>query len=100
MLFELELIYIICMCVFSVVSDSVQPQTVARQVPMTLEFSWQEHWSRLSFPAPGDLPDPGIKPVSLASPKLAGRFFTTVPPGKSIYVIQFYNHDIALKFSK
>ena len=33
----------------------------------------------LPFPSPGDLPDPGIKPVS---PALAGRFFTTEPPGK------------------
>ena len=35
----------------------------------------------LPFPSPGDLPDPGIEPVSLASPALAGRFFTTMPPG-------------------
>ena len=33
-------------------------------------------------PPPGDLPNPGIKPASLASPVLAGRFFTTAPPGK------------------
>jgi len=32
---------------------------------------------------PGDLPDPGIEPMSLLSPALAGRFFTTKPPGKS-----------------
>ena len=42
-------------------------------------FSRQEYWSGLPFPSPGDLPDPGIKP---ASPALAGRFFTTEPPGK------------------
>ena len=36
-----------------------------------------EFWSRLPFPTPGDLPDSGIKPVSLVSPALAGRFFTT-----------------------
>ena len=42
----------------------------------------QEYWSGLPFPAPGDLPDPGIKPVSLTSSALAGRFFTTEPPGK------------------
>ena len=40
-------------------------------------FSRQEHWSGLSFPPPGDLPDPGIKPMSLMSPALAGRFFIT-----------------------
>ena len=42
----------------------------------------QEYWSGLPFPTPGDLPDPGIEPASLASPTLAGGFFTTLPPGK------------------
>ena len=45
-------------------------------------FSRQEYWSRLPFPPPGDLPTPGIKPVSLASPALTGGSFTTEPPGK------------------
>ena len=36
----------------------------------------------MPFPTPGNLPDPGIEPVSLASPALAGRFFTTALPGK------------------
>ena len=40
-------------------------------------FSKQEHWSGLPCPPPGDLPDPGIEPMSLTSPALAGRFFTT-----------------------
>ena len=40
------------------------------------------HWSGLPFLPQGDLPDPGIKPMSLVSPALAGRFFTTEPPGK------------------
>ena len=40
-------------------------------------FSRQEYWSGLPYPPPGDLPDPGIKPESLKSPVLAGRFFTT-----------------------
>ena len=42
----------------------------------------QEYWSWLSFPTPGDLPDPGIEPASLASSSLAGRFFTTALPGE------------------
>ena len=42
------------------------------------EFSRQEYWSGLSFPTPGDLPYPGTEPESLASPALAGEFFTTV----------------------
>ena len=51
--------------------------TVAHQAPLSMGFSRQEYWSGLSHPPPGDLPDPGIKPVSLMSPALAGRFFTT-----------------------
>ena len=54
-------------------------QTVACQAPLSMGFSRQENWSRLPFPSSGDLPDPGIKPTSSA---LAGRFFTTMPPGK------------------
>ena len=55
------------------------PWTVACQAPLPMGFSRQEYWSGLSCPPPGDLPDPRIKP---ASPALAGRFFTTEPPGK------------------
>ena len=40
-------------------------------------FSRQEYWSGLAFPSPGDRPDPGIEPVSLASAALAGEFFTS-----------------------
>ena len=39
-------------------------------------FSRQEYWSGLPFPPPGDLLDPGIKPVSRESPALAAVFFT------------------------
>ena len=45
--------------------------------PLSMILFRQEYWSGLSFPSPGDLPDPGIKPTFLASPELAGRFFTT-----------------------
>ena len=40
-------------------------------------FSRQEYWSGLPCPPPGNLPDPGIPPVSLTSTALAGKFFTT-----------------------
>ena len=56
----------------------------ALQPPLSVEFSRQEYWSRLPFPPPGDLPDLGIKPMSLVSPALAGGFFTSEPPGKPI----------------
>ena len=61
--------------------DSVTPWTVAHQVPLSMGFSRQEYWSRLPFLTAGDFPDSRIEPTSLASPALAGRFFTTAPPG-------------------
>ena len=67
----------ICMCPFSHVQLSVTPWTVTHQAPLSMGFSRQEYWSELPFPSPGDLSDPGIKPPSLTSPALAGRFFTT-----------------------
>ena len=62
---------------FSRVQLFVTPWTVAHQAPLSVEFSKQEHWSRLLCPAPGDPPDPGIRPMSLTSLALAGVFFTT-----------------------
>ena len=53
------------------------PCDVACQAPLSMGLSQQEYWSGLSFPTPGDLPDPGIEPTSLVSPALTGRFFTT-----------------------
>ena len=58
------------------------PWTVAHQAPLSIGFSRQEDWSGLLFPLPEDLPNPDIEPVSPGSPTLAGRFFTTEPPGK------------------
>ena len=55
----------------------VTPWTVAFQAPLSMGFPRQEYWSGLPFPSPGYLSDPGVKPVSLMSPALAGRFFTT-----------------------
>ena len=62
----------------SVVSDSLPtPWTVAHQAPLSMGFLRQEYWSGLPFPSSGDLPNPGIEPIS---PALAGTFFTTEPP--------------------
>ena len=64
----------------SVASDSLQPPcTVARQAPLSMGFSRQEYWSGLTFPSLGGLPDPGIKPGSLASPALAGEVVDSLP---------------------
>ena len=53
------------------------PLTVTLQTSLSIGFSRQEYWSGLPCPPPGDLYGPGIKPVSLTSPALLGRFFTT-----------------------
>ena len=58
-------------------SDSATPWTVAHQAPLSKGFSRQEYWSELPFPSPGDLPHPGIEPLTLMSLALAGRFFIT-----------------------
>ena len=52
------------------------PWIVARQAPLSLGFSRQECWRRLSFPPPGDLPDPGTEPMSPVSPALQAVFCT------------------------
>ena len=49
------------------------PWTLAYQAPLSMGFSRQEYWSGFPFPSPGDLPDPGIEPRSLA---LVGRLLT------------------------
>ena len=51
--------------------------TVAYQALLSMGFSRQEYWNGLSCPSPGNLLDPGIKPIFRISPGLAGRFFTT-----------------------
>ena len=53
------------------------PGTVACQAPLSMGFFQQEYWSGLPFPTPGDLPDSGIEPTSLA---LAGGLLTAEPP--------------------
>ena len=71
-----------CACVLSHVQLSATPWTVARQAPLSLEFFRRKYRGGLPFPTTVDLPDPGIPLLSLASPALVGRFFTTGTPGK------------------
>ena len=62
----------VCMHTHSVVSNSLPPHglqsTRVHQSPLSMRFATQEYWSGLPFPAPGDLPEPGIKLVSPESP--------------------------------
>ena len=65
----------LCVCTqaLSCVWLFVTTWTLARQVPLSMEFFRQEYWRGMPFPPPGGLPKPGIKPASA----LAGGFFTT-----------------------
>ena len=74
---------------FSPVRLFPTPWTVAHQAPLSMAFPRQEFWSELPFPSPGNLPGPGIKPMS---PALAGRFFTTEAPGKPEYLYSGKNN--------
>ena len=61
----------------------VTPWTIAHQPPLSTEFSRQGYRSGLPFLPLVDLPNPGIELMSLVSPALTSRFFTTAPSGKS-----------------
>ena len=63
---------------------------IACQAPLSRKFSRHEYWSGLPFPVPGDLPDPGITPESLASSVLTGRFLTTTVTWEAQIYIGFY----------
>ena len=65
--------------------------TGAHQVTLCMEFLRQEYWSRLPFPTPESLLDPGIEP---ASPTLAGGFFTNAPHEKCALFIQKFNNKL------
>ena len=76
--FELKLLKTCCAVLSrSVMSDYLQPARLL----CSLKFSRQEYWNRLPCPAPGDLPNPRIEPVSLRSQALAGSL-PLAPPGK------------------
>ena len=86
----------ICMHVCSVVSNSATPWTAAHQAPLSVGLSRQDYWSGLTFPTPGDLSDPGIKPTSFASPALANGFSTTweTPMENDMAIPQIIQHRI------
>ena len=72
-------------CACSVMSESfVTPGTVPHQAPLSMGLPRQEYWGGLPFPGPGDLPNPGIEPTSLASPALQVDSLPSEPTGKPI----------------
>ena len=85
-MWEMMLTDIMCVCACSVAQlcptlcnpmDCSLPSS-----SQSMGFSRQEYCDGLPFSTPGDLPNPGIKPISLASPELMGGFFNTAPLGK------------------
>ena len=68
--------FIVCVCALSCAQLCVAPWTMAHRTSLPMGPPRQEHWSGLSFPSPGDLPNPGIESLSLTTPALAVRFFT------------------------
>ena len=65
----------VCLCMRT-------PWARVHQAPLPMGLSQQEYWSGLPFSPPGDLPNPGIEPASLASPALAGGSLPPMPPRK------------------
>ena len=85
---------------FSRVRLFATPWTVARQAPLSVEFSRQEHWSGLPFPFPGDLPDPGIE---AASPAVQADSLLWEPHLQTVFhtgctILHFHNSGQAFQF--
>ena len=87
----------VCICVctpsFSCVWLFATPWTVARQAPLSMEFSRKEYWSGLPFPSPGDLPSPGTEP----NLSCLLRFFTTARPGKQSPAVGVFIPDLQVR---
>ena len=74
----------------------LSPWTVVHQASLSMEFPREECWSVLPFPPPGDPFNLGIKSTSPAFQALAGRFFTTAPPGKLANWLFYPSSDLDL----
>ena len=74
------------MCSVSHVQLLATLWTGAHQVLLSMEFSRQEYWSRFPCLPPGDLSDPGIESVSLASRALADGFLITSATWKDMFI--------------
>ena len=72
---------------FSPVRLFATPWTIARQAPLSLGFSWQEYWSGLPFPSPGDLTNPGTEPDCPASPEFQMDSLPLSPMGSPEFYI-------------
>ena len=71
-------VHVCVLICFSPAQLFATPWTAAHQAPLSMGFSRQEYWSRSSFPSLRDLSDPRMEPMSLTSPAMARRLFTTI----------------------
>ena len=78
-------------CVLSHVQLFATPWTVDRQVPLSMEFSRQEYWSGLPCPPSGNLPDPGIEPISPVTPALQLDSLPLNHWGSPLYILYFFH---------
>ena len=91
-----------CECVlshFSHVPLSVTPWTVGHQASLSMGFSRQEYSSGLPFPPPGDLPDPGIEPMSPPFPALQADSLPLINRGSpqlSSYLLNTVKNHMSL----
>ena len=92
-----QILWFPSVCVLSRAQLFATRWTVAGQAPLSMEFSRREYLSGVPFSSPEDLPHPGIEPASPMSPALAGRLFTTEPPGKPFSHIHLFSLWIHLK---
>ena len=85
-----------CLLSCSVVSDSVTLWTVACQALLSMGFFRQEYWNGLPFSPPGDLPDPGMKPLSPVSSALQAESLLLSHQGspKTEILCEKYKHRI------
>ena len=76
-----------CVCGLSHVQLFARLRNAARQRPLSMKVSRQEYWSRLPFPAPGTLTDPGKESMSLISPALPHGVFTISTTWEEYYLL-------------
>ena len=75
----------LCVVIAQLCPTLCDPMNVARQTSLSMEFSRKEYWSRLPFPSPADLSEPGIEP---GSPILQTDSLPSKPSGKPILIYQ------------
>ena len=72
----------------------LQPQWSVARIPLSMGFSGQEYWSGSPYSSPGDIPNPGIKPMSLTSTTLAGSLFSASAIWEACTAVSVYPYSV------